>query len=544
MEKIKDELKKLEDLFEQNKKTNEMKEKLNEKEKMVDEKRIKVRNATTDELKKEAESDLEKEKHEYFDMQDEIKDREFEYNKKREELKKSLKSKIESQLKKYKPKSELDNLKSQRDAYERVAYKAEKTVQRIVDDFNNGKQIDQNILNNAKEEIKLNKEKANKVQEEIDKYIEIESNEEDYIILHNVLAPKMSLEKIYDTLNEYSKQKSEKPTVENNELTKEQELINHIEKWKKELNNPETSDVRKETLKNLINYSEEELKKLQTKGNSKGEYGNLYEDYVNNYNKLSKKIDDVSISPNLSRDAIIKYTTADNVKHPLLKGEEPIYASYIYNAEENKMSIKNDLKELFVRNGMEKGPLLDEKVNKEYEKYKKADPNIVRLLVETNNKDRLNEYIDRLNEPKANKKTDKYGENPLEIVYDIRKLSKSGMSKEAQKNFEEIAFQHRHIATIKKSIPQSIKFAFKGLAEKISNIGKTKALPAGEEVKKTPTTTSTVKDDKDTNRDNLRKSIEAPDEIKAKIANPEDWFTVDLKNDENLEHIIESGRDK
>ena len=44
-----------------------------------------------------------------------------------------------------------------------MAENAQKTIDKALKDFNEGKQINQSILNNAREELNVNKDKAEKI---------------------------------------------------------------------------------------------------------------------------------------------------------------------------------------------------------------------------------------------------------------------------------------------------------------------------------------------------------------------------------------------
>ena len=111
-------------------------------------------------IKKE---EVEKASKEYEDIKQNEEQSQEKLNEEFETRKESLISEIDTQMSKYKRKNEIEKLKSQKSAYEKVAENAQKTIDKALEDFNEGKQINQTILNNAREELKVNKDKAEKL---------------------------------------------------------------------------------------------------------------------------------------------------------------------------------------------------------------------------------------------------------------------------------------------------------------------------------------------------------------------------------------------
>ena len=101
-------------------------------------------------------------------------------NKKFQDSKDELVEKIDEEMARYKRKSELDQLRSNKFAYEKVAENAQKTIEKIMQEFNQGKIIDQSLLVNARKEVEENTKKAEEIGKELDGYIELESNIEQY----------------------------------------------------------------------------------------------------------------------------------------------------------------------------------------------------------------------------------------------------------------------------------------------------------------------------------------------------------------------------
>ena len=122
----------------------------------------------------------EKASEEFEEMKSEKESQQNDLNEKFENSKSDLISSIDEEMSKYKKKSEIDNLKSQKQAYERIAENAQKTIDNAIRNFNEGKQINQTIVDNAREELKTNKEKATEVESKLEGYIELESNLEQY----------------------------------------------------------------------------------------------------------------------------------------------------------------------------------------------------------------------------------------------------------------------------------------------------------------------------------------------------------------------------
>ena len=157
-----------------------LEESINEKSKEIEEAKNRILLETDSSLKDIEEDKVEKLSEEYENMV-------IEKNSKKEELeikfnnsKTDLLNNIDNELKKYKRKDELDKLKDSYNAYINVAKNAQTTIERLVNDFNEGKNVDQSMLISARKEKAENEENAKKVQEEINNYKELDSNIEQY----------------------------------------------------------------------------------------------------------------------------------------------------------------------------------------------------------------------------------------------------------------------------------------------------------------------------------------------------------------------------
>lgn len=156
---------------------NSVKEKENELEQLGKELQLSMLGTVDREIKKEQ---VEKASKEFEEIKKEKERQQKDLNEKFENSKSDLISSIDEEMSKYKRKSKIDNLKSQKQAYERVAENAQKTIENAIKDFNEGKQINNAIVDNAREELKANKEKAAEIENQLERCIEIESNLEQY----------------------------------------------------------------------------------------------------------------------------------------------------------------------------------------------------------------------------------------------------------------------------------------------------------------------------------------------------------------------------
>ena len=175
MEEIREELENLRKLSIVKENLGKMRENLKEKEKQVE---SLSENAKT---KMIGTVDREMATEELETAEAELKTLKEEENKQNEQLtqeftsqKEKVLSCINDEMAKYKPKSEIDKRKeeletiksqkeSQKKAYEKVAENAQKTIEKLIAELNEGKNIDQSMLNTAREELTTNKGKAEKL---------------------------------------------------------------------------------------------------------------------------------------------------------------------------------------------------------------------------------------------------------------------------------------------------------------------------------------------------------------------------------------------
>lgn len=181
MEEIKNKLEEMIKVAENKQKIEELDNSVKEKEKELEqlgkELSLSMIGTVDKQMKKE---EVEKASEEFEKMKSEKESQQKDLNEKFENSKSDLISSIDEEMSKYKKKSEIDNLKSQKQAYEKIAENAQKTIDNAIRDFNEGKQINQAIVDNAREELKANKEKAAEIESKLKGYIELESNLEQY----------------------------------------------------------------------------------------------------------------------------------------------------------------------------------------------------------------------------------------------------------------------------------------------------------------------------------------------------------------------------
>lgn len=181
MEEIKNKLEEMIKVAENKQKIDELDNSVKEKEKELEqlgkELSLSMIGTVDKQMKKE---EVEKASKEFEEMKSKKASQQNDLNEKFENSKSDLISSIDEEMSKYKKKSEIDNLKSQKQAYEKIAENAQKTIDNAIRDFNEGKQINQAIVDNAREELKANKEKAAEIESKLKGYIELESNLEQY----------------------------------------------------------------------------------------------------------------------------------------------------------------------------------------------------------------------------------------------------------------------------------------------------------------------------------------------------------------------------
>lgn len=511
MEKIKEELEKIINLNNDKNDFSKLKQNIKMKETELDKLNANLQlQMSGTPLKSIAQEKLDIAKKEFEKMQEDKNKKQKELNEKFEAQKENLVLEIEKELKKYIRKSEIDNLKSSKKAYENIANNAEKTVKRIIKDFNDGKNIDQSMLNSAKEEMKVNREKAEEVNKEIENYVEIDSNIEKYSDLEYLKTRMQAL-----TLEELDEKTEEKFCKKYFEPIKEEVLKTDLTDTEKTENDKvdkiDLKDIDFDLHKDEILEHETEVvpkeTKLEPKTNelsNKSEENKPTEVIIPKEAKKEKSLEQKinELPEENEEDKLIKeqfQKTKEQQEKQILEAEENKSKNVneiVINAEKSKMYYKNskeqekaeekDIKfgyglhgENIIRDSLSKiyegknfefrrdkeakEYIYDEEAQKIFERFEYADPNIVSLL----NKEQLEAYGEAFN----GKNIDKFKES-INITYNIKGLSKSEMSDKSKADLEKIAFEHRKIAKIEKSIFQTIKFAFWNLKEKIVNFNK------------------------------------------------------------------------
>lgn len=161
MENLKNEIEKIVNLSTQKNQIEELKNQLKEKETELNGLNQEVQLTMIGTIDREIKNEqVEKASKEFDDIKQNKEQSEEKLKEEFNTRKTSLVSAIDAQMSKYKRKNEIEQLKSQKSAYEKVAENAQKTIDKALEDFNEGKQINQTILNNAREELKVNKDKA------------------------------------------------------------------------------------------------------------------------------------------------------------------------------------------------------------------------------------------------------------------------------------------------------------------------------------------------------------------------------------------------
>lgn len=224
MEKIKEELNNLINLYKKRNDIEKLTKNIEEKKKQLEKLDNKVKLEIDVQLKSIAQKELEVAQKEFEKMQKDKKTQQEELSKKFENYKKSLELVIDEELKlkNYKTKSQLDDLKSLKDSYEKNANDAEKTVKRLINDLTEGKRIDESMLVDEKNKVNVNRELATEIQKEIEKklknYTEIESDIELYSDLTylKLRIQTLSLEQLNENTEKdfYEKYFQDKKTTE------------------------------------------------------------------------------------------------------------------------------------------------------------------------------------------------------------------------------------------------------------------------------------------------------------------------------------------
>lgn len=161
MEKIKNKIERMAELSIKKEQLDELTIKLNEKEKRLKDLNQELQLTMIGSIDRKIKNEeVEKANKEFEDMKQEKIDSKEKLNEEFESRRESLLSEIDTEMSKYKEKSELEQLISQKNAYEKVAENAQKTIDNALKDLEEGKDINQALLANAREELKANKSKS------------------------------------------------------------------------------------------------------------------------------------------------------------------------------------------------------------------------------------------------------------------------------------------------------------------------------------------------------------------------------------------------
>lgn len=425
MEEIKNKIEEMIKVAENKQKIDELDNSVKEKEKELEqlgkELSLSMIGTVDKQMKKE---EVEKASKEFEEMKSEKESQQNDLNEKFENSKSDLISSIDEEMSKYKKKSEIDNLKSQKQAYERIAENAQKTIDNAIRDFNEGKQINQTIVDNAREELKVNKEKATEIESKLEGYIELESNLEQYKDLEYLKTRTQGLrvtdidkdlesgfvskyfgekekENEEEQKNNVENSNSESSKDEENQQGNETETKSNEPSDKPEIE-PNESKNEQEGLNVLRDPSKEEIKAQGDKIiNELGkDYKNFHFTPETMQNEGNSNENDISIFIS-ENDKIIKCKDKNGtINIPIEEIEDE--KSDMYKRLDIGKKCRKIIKETTGKRRL--GLMLKRKVN----------PEIIRALDSTGNRDLIEKYIESV----YNK-----SEFPFELKHDLSGLN-------------------------------------------------------------------------------------------------------------------------
>lgn len=404
MEEIKNKIEEMIKVAENKQKIDELDNSVKEKEKELEqlgkELSLSMIGTVDKQMKKE---EVEKASEEFEEMKSEKESQQNDLNEKFENSKSDLISSIDEEMSKYKKKSEIDNLKSQKQAYERIAENAQKTIDNAIRNFNEGKQINQTIVDNAREELKTNKEKATEVESKLEGYIELESNLEQYKDLESGFVSKYFGEKENEEeqKNNVENSNSESSKDEENQQGNETETKSNEPSDKPEME-PNESKNEQEGLNVLRDPSKEEIKAQGDKIiNELGkDYKNFHFTPETMQNEGNRNENDISIFIS-ENDKIIKCKDKNGtINIPIEEIEDE--KNDMYKRLDISKKCRKIIKETTGKRRL--GLMLKRKVN----------PEIIRALDSTGNRDLIEKYIESV----YNK-----SEFPFELKHDLSGLN-------------------------------------------------------------------------------------------------------------------------
>lgn len=421
MEEIKNKIEEMIKVAENKQKIDELDNSVKEKEKELEqlgkELSLSMIGTVDKQMKKE---EVEKASKEFEEMKSKKESQQNDLNEKFENSKSDLISSIDKEISKYKKKSEIDNLKSQKQAYERIAENAQKTIDNAIRDFNEGKQINQAIVDSAREELKVNKEKAAEIESKLEGYIELESNLEQYKDLEYLKTRIQGLritniDKDLESgfvskyFGEKENEEEQKNNVENSnsESSKDEENQQGNETEINEPNDkpeiePNESKKEQEGLNVLRDPSKEEIKAQGDKIiNELGkDYKNFHFTPETMQNEGNRNENDISIFIS-ENDKIIKCKDKNGtINIPIEEIEDE--KNDMYKRLDISKKCRKIIKETTGKRRL--GLMLKRKVN----------PEIIRALDSTGNRDLIEKYIESV----YNK-----SEFPFELKHDLSGLN-------------------------------------------------------------------------------------------------------------------------
>lgn len=423
MEEIKNKIEEMIKVAENKQKIDELDNSVKEKEKELEqlgkELSLSMIGTVDKQMKKE---EVEKASKEFEEMKSKKESQQNDLNEKFENSKSDLISSIDKEISKYKKKSEIDNLKSQKQAYERIAENAQKTIDNAIRDFNEGKQINQAIVDSAREELKVNKEKAAEIESKLEGYIELESNLEQYKDLEYLKTRIQGLritnidkdlesgfvskyfgekENEEEQKNNVENSNSESSKDEENQQGNETETKSNEPSDKPEME-PNESKNEQEGLNVLRDPSKEEIKAQGDKIiNELGkDYKNFHFTPETMQNEGNRNENDISIFIS-ENDKIIKCKDKNGtINIPIEEIEDE--KNDMYKRLDISKKCRKIIKETTGKRRL--GLMLKRKVN----------PEIIRALDSTGNRDLIEKYIESV----YNK-----SEFPFELKHDLSGLN-------------------------------------------------------------------------------------------------------------------------
>ncbi|MBQ2938291.1 MAG: hypothetical protein IJE05_05395 [Clostridia bacterium] len=293
---------------------------------------------------------------------------------------------------KYKTKDEIDALISQKNAYSKMVENSKKDVENMINDINEGKDVDMSRLKAARGEIKENSQKIENLEKEIETAKSLDEGKEilselDYLKLkvQNMNFDNLDNIKENEFLKKYKKDEQEQ---EKDDKEKEEQEIDEQEKDQQEKNDNE-NDKGKDN-ENNNSGENSKVEKDNVKENKEGT--NLSEKNKDNKEELSE-IRSIEVKEN---DRIVVCEYGDGKKETISLDQIESEKKAMFKRLDIFSSCRENSRSLLGAISL----------------YRKVNPAVIKAM--GNDREAMSNYIDCLN----NKK-----EFPFELKHDL-----SGMS--------------------------------------------------------------------------------------------------------------------